>query len=51
MLGSHLQTSPQGLVAAPRLSVGDELTKLARLKADGVLTDDEFAAQKAKLLS
>jgi hypothetical protein len=51
MLGSHLQTSPQGLVAAPRLSVADELTKLARLKADGVLTDDEFAAQKAKLLS
>jgi hypothetical protein len=31
--------------------VADELTKLATLKADGVLTDDEFGAQKAKLLS
>jgi len=31
--------------------VADELTKLAKLKVDGVLTEDEFAAQKAKLLS
>ena len=29
----------------------DELEKLARLKAQGVLTEDEFAAQKAKLLA
>ena len=29
----------------------DELAKLADLKAKGVLTDDEFAQQKAKLLS
>ena len=29
----------------------DELAKLADLKANGVLTDDEFAQQKAKLLS
>lgn len=36
--------------AAPT-SVADELAKLAQLKADGILTDDEFAAQKAKLLS
>jgi hypothetical protein len=28
----------------------DELAKLADLKAKGVLTDEEFAAQKAKLL-
>jgi len=27
------------------------LTKLAKLKVDGVLTEEEFAAQKAKLLS
>jgi hypothetical protein len=33
------------------LSVADELTKLAKLKADGVLTEEEFAAQKRKLLS
>jgi heme exporter protein D len=29
----------------------DELSKLADLKAKGVITDDEFAQQKAKLLS
>ena len=29
----------------------DELAKLADLKAQGVLTDEEFAQQKAKLLS
>lgn len=31
--------------------VADELTKLSALKASGVITDDEFAAQKAKLLA
>ena len=29
----------------------DQLTKLADLHKNGVLTDDEFAAQKAKLLA
>jgi len=32
-------------------SSADELAKLADLKAKGVLTDEEFAAQKAKLLA
>ena len=32
-------------------SVADELAKLANLRADGVLSEEEFAAQKAKLLS
>lgn len=32
-------------------SIADELTKLAKLKADGILTDEEFQIQKAKLLS
>lgn len=32
-------------------SVADELAKLAKLKADGILTEEEFQAQKAKLLS
>ncbi len=32
-------------------SSADELVKLAKLKDDGVLTDAEFDAQKAKLLS
>lgn len=31
-------------------SVADELAKLAKLKADGILTDEEFQVQKAKLL-
>ena len=35
--------------AAPAL-VADELKKLAELRDLGVLTDDEFAAQKARLL-
>jgi len=35
--------------AAPA-SVADELAKLDRLRADGVLTDEEFRAQTAKLL-
>jgi len=32
-------------------SSAEELTKLAELHKNGVLTDDEFAAQKAKLLA
>ena len=32
-------------------SSADELAKLAQLRDQGVLTDQEFAAQKAKLLS
>jgi hypothetical protein len=36
--------------AAPALSVGDELRKLAELRDAGALTDEEFNAQKAKLL-
>ena len=32
-------------------SSADELEKLAELHKNGVLTDEEFAAQKAKLLS
>ena len=36
--------------SAGSLSVADELTKLAKLKADGALTDAEFESQKRKLL-
>jgi putative oligomerization/nucleic acid binding protein len=32
-------------------SVADELSKLAALKAQGVLTEEEFNKQKLKLLS
>jgi hypothetical protein len=37
------------VVAAPDLA--DQLQKLAGLRDQGILTDDEFAAQKAKLLA
>ena len=37
-------------VSSPSSSVADELAKLAKLKADGILTEEEFQAQKAKLL-
>lgn len=33
------------------VSVADELVKLAKLRDDGVLTPEEFAAQKAALLA
>lgn len=36
--------------AGPGTSQADQLAKLAELKDKGVLTDAEFAAQKAKLL-
>src|SRR5258708_34938909 len=35
---------------APPASVADELVKLAQLRDVGALTDEEFAAQKARLL-
>ncbi|MGI9667891.1 MAG: SHOCT domain-containing protein [Acidimicrobiia bacterium] len=38
-------------VAGSSSSNADELSKLADLHKQGVLTDDEFAAQKAKLLA
>jgi hypothetical protein len=37
--------------AGSSASSADELAKLASLRDSGVLTDDEFTAQKAKLLS
>jgi len=39
----------QGAVPAPT-SVADELAKLADLKSRGILSEDEFNAQKARLL-
>lgn len=43
---------PPGMATAPSraVSVADELTKLMQLRTSGVLTEQEFAAQKAKLL-
>jgi hypothetical protein len=39
------------VVVAPPVSVADELLKLAQLRDSGILTDEEFAAQKARVLS
>lgn len=44
------QPITQSVVAPASSSVADELAKLAKLKADGILTEEEFQAQKSKLL-
>ena len=44
------QPIAQPVVAPASSSVADELAKLAKLKADGILTDEEFQVQKSKLL-
>jgi hypothetical protein len=36
--------------AQPEKSTIDQLKELGELKAQGILTDEEFAAQKAKIL-
>ncbi len=42
---------PAPVPASPALDLTGELQKLAKLKESGILTDAEFAAAKAKLLS
>jgi hypothetical protein len=42
--------APSGQVAASSLSAVEQLEKLAGLRAAGVLSDDEFAQQKAAIL-
>jgi hypothetical protein len=37
--------------STPLTGIADELAKLAKLKENGILTDEEFKAQKAKLLN
>ncbi|MSO18833.1 MAG: SHOCT domain-containing protein [Acidimicrobiia bacterium] len=46
----NAQSAPAPAAASDG-DVTDELTKLASLHSDGVLTDEEFAAAKAKLLA
>ena len=47
--------APAPAAAAPAPASGesmiDQLKELAELKSQGILTEDEFAAQKAKLLA
>jgi hypothetical protein len=42
---------PAAPPAAPAESRIDKLTKLGKLKAQGVLTDEEFAQEKARILN
>jgi len=53
--GRYAQAPEAPAAAAPAPAAGgstiDQLKALASLKAEGVLTEDEFAAQKAKLLA
>jgi len=44
----YQQPAPPPPPAAP--TEADELTKLAELHAQGILTDEEFAAKKAQIL-
>ena len=44
------QQAPPPPPAAPTESRIDRLTKLGELKQQGVLTDEEFAAEKARIL-
>jgi hypothetical protein len=41
---------PPAAPAAPAKSTIDQLKELGELKSQGVITEEEFAAQKAKLL-
>lgn len=42
--------APAPAAAPPGESVIDQLKELGELKSQGILTEEEFAAQKAKLL-
>ena len=42
--------SQPSIIQQNNLTVADELTKLAKLKEQGILTEEDFAQQKAKLL-
>ena len=42
---------PQAAPAAPPESRVDKLKELAALKEQGILTDEEFAAEKARILA
>jgi hypothetical protein len=50
------QAAPAPVAAAPAAAEGgadvlDQIERLGKLHSEGVLTDEEFAAQKAKLLN
>jgi Short C-terminal domain len=43
--------TPPPAPVAPQASMVDQLKDLAELKQQGILTDEEFAAQKTKILN
>jgi hypothetical protein len=45
------QQAPAAPAAAAAPSMIDQLKELGELKSQGILTEEEFAAQKAKLLA
>lgn len=45
------QQPPQAPAAAPPIDTVTQLKELAELKSQGILTDAEFQAQKAKILA
>ncbi|MGH2983629.1 MAG: SHOCT domain-containing protein [Solirubrobacterales bacterium] len=47
--GQYYEAPPQG--AAPAADPVEQLKELGELRDKGVLTEEEFAAQKAKLLA
>lgn len=47
---THVPNSSGHQAVSPGSGVADELTKLASLKASGILTDEEFQVQKRRLL-
>ena len=49
-LNQRRMSAPAAAQASSTGSVADELAKLQRLRADGVLSEDEFQAEKSRLL-
>jgi hypothetical protein len=47
---SQAPPAPQPLSQTPNIDIADQIRKLADLKAQGFLTEEEFTAQKKKLL-
>lgn len=47
----NTQPSSVAAVSSAPVSIADELAKLAKLKSDGILSEEEFQSQKLKLLA
>lgn len=48
--GAQTVAQPPPAPAAPAVDPIEQLERLAKLKEQGILTDEEFAAEKAKIL-